>query len=819
MQSFNPEQQEIVDHIQGALLVLAPAGTGKTRVLTERVANAISQGIPAEKILCVTFTNRAAKEMQERLQQTYPDNYRKLTIKTFHGLCTQILRLEGKTIGLPSDFTIYDEVDCWELIKVVSGLNDQDKEQKKRLNDLNQAIQNAKSETCKVDLSLSFPAKLGLKSWKGSIALDYQSSLQEQHALDFSDLVYYTRSMLHCHPEIGERWSNRYELIQVDEVQDTHLAEYEVIHHLAKISGNIALIGDLDQTIYEWRGSQPEKLVEAFENNFSPTTYNLTYNYRATKTLINAASGFAESFAKRHTICTADTNADEGEAIGLHNGDSVDNEGEWIAKQIKALASSNKDFQYNRVAVLTRTNPRASCVANKLQQLNIPCITADQYDLLRKPECKNTLAYLSFLVNPFDSSAFRRILNAPPKGVDKAVIDIIVKQGQAFGLKLTDFTSINTLNTGEPFKDLLTAYKDSKIIVFDTETTGLSAAKDEVIELGAVKLYRGKQIARFHCYLKNTVPIGDSELVHKISQSHLDEHGISANEAFQEFKEFIGDSLLVGHNVKFDIKMLHAHASRLGIKFENNLWADTWDISTRFIESENHKLETLSRRLNLPSRQAHSAIEDALTASDLLLVLIPLIQVGISHREKFIDKYKSQFCGIALMLDRWRHLEPNKRPHEILTVIVNESQLNRYHSTCIENLKKLRAFMKERDDTSLPPQTSLHSILELIALTKNVDLIAENDNLTPIITIHQSKGMEFDTVFLAGAVDSEFPSFYSLRPDGNIEEEKRSFYVAMTRAKQRLFITGHTEDEKGYSKIESRFIKSIPKEYLHYLLE
>ena len=429
------------------------------------------------------------------------------------------------------------------------------------------------------------------------------------------------------------------------------------------------------------------------------------------------------------------------------------------------------------------------------------------------------MAYLSFLVNPFDSSAFRRILSAPPKGVSKDVIDGIVNQGQVFGLKLTDFASINTLNTGETFKDLLTAYKDSKIIVFDTETTGLSAAKDEVIELGAVKLYRGKQIAKFHCYLKNTVDIGDSELIHNISQSCLDEHGISAKEAFQEFKEFIGDSLLVGHNVKFDIKMLHAHASRLEIWFGNNLWADTWDISTRFIESENHKLETLARKLNLPSRQAHSAIEDALTASDLLAVLISLIQLGISHREKLIAKYKSQFCSFALMLDRWRHLALNKRPHEILTMIVNESQLNRHHSSSIENLKKLRMFLNEQDDNSIPPQTSLHSILERIALTKNVDLIAKNDNLTPIITIHQSKGMEFDTVFLARAVESEFPSFYSLKPDGNIEEEKRSFYVAMTRAKQKLFITGHMEDAKGNLKSESQFIKSIPKEYLHYLSE
>lgn len=818
MPIFNTEQREVIDHIQGALLVLAPAGTGKTGVLTERVANAIGQGIPAENILCVTFTNRAAREMRDRLQQNCSNDYRKLTIKTFHGLCTQLLRIEGKAIGLTSEFTIFDESDSWELLKLVSGLDDGDR---KRLNNLNKLIQDAKSDTCKDDLSLHFPAKLGFSksSPDGRICREYQNSLHEQHALDFSDLVYYTRAMLHCQPEIGERWSNRYELIQIDEVQDTHLAEYEVIHHLAKVSGNIALIGDLDQTIYEWRGSEPERLIEAFKADFTPTTYSLTYNYRATKNLINAASEFANIFEKRYTKCTPDIKANEGEPIYLHTEESVDDEGAWIAKQIKALASNNNDFQYNRVAVLTRKNERCSCVANNLQKLRIPCITADQYDLFKKPECKDALAYLSFLVNPFDSRSFRRILNAPTKGIEKSVIDTIVRHGQTFGLKLTDFALIRTLENGEPFKDLLTAYKQGKIIVFDTETTGLSATQDEVIEIGAVKLYKGKPIAEFHCFIKNTVAVGNSELIHHIGETHLEEHGIPASEAFQEFREFIGDSLLVGHNVSFDIKMLYAHASRLGIEFEKNLWADTWDISTRFIESENHKLETLSRKLDLPLRQAHRAIDDALTASDLLSKLIHLIEEHIFARERFIELYKSQFLSTASQIDQWREKSLTKRPNDLLTVIVNESRLHIHHKKNTNNLYKLRDFLKERDDPNLPPQMSLHSILELIALTKNVDLISKTDNLIAVITIHQSKGMEFDIIFLAGAVDSEFPSWQSLQPDGNLEEEKRSFYVAMTRAKQKLFITGHMEDEKGYTKRESQFIKSIPSQYLQYLSE
>ena len=825
MQSFNPEQQKIIDHILGALLVLAPAGTGKTRVLTERVANAIHNGIPAEKILCVTFTNRAAKEMRDRLEQTCTDDYRKLTIKTFHGLCTQLLRIEAKEIGLPTDFTIFDDTDSEGLLKEVSRIEDKD-----QLQHLKNFIQNSKASIGKDSLSLEFPvcSSFNRLSSNGNIALHYQSALQQQHALDFGDLVYYTRAMLYCHPNISEKWGNRYELIQVDEVQDTHISEYEVIHHLAQNLGNIALIGDLDQTIYEWRGSQPVSLVEAFTKDFSPTCYNLTYNYRATKNLINAASEFAESFAIRYTQCNPDIEAVEGERIYLHNAESVDNEGEWIAKQIKALAHGLPDFQYNRVAVLTRTNKRGACIAEKLKKANIPCITADQYDLFKKKECKDVLAYLSLLVNPFDNSAFRSILHTFPKELDNQVIDRIVVLGEDIGLKLTDFASIRTFISGEPFKDLLAAYKEGEIVVFDTETTGLSSSKDEIIELGAVKLCKGKQVATFHEFLKNTAPIGDSEQIHKISEAHLALKGRDAAEVFLEFHKFIGNSLLVGHNVNFDIRMLNAHALRLGIKFEKNLWVDTWDISTRFIDSENYKLETLATKLNLPSGQAHRALDDSLTTSLLLSALIPLIEVHSSEREKFIQKYKLQFYDIANQIKNWRDLVSLLLPSKLLNQVVIDSKLNLYYKPCIENLRQLRTFFETNDDPDLDTKTSLHSILELTALVKNIDLISQTENLIPIITIHKAKGLEFDTVFLAGAVDGEFPDFRSFEENGNLEQEKRMFYVALTRAKQQLFITGYIELEffdkkagknKTFPKMESRFIKSIPKQYLQYLSE
>ncbi|MGH2627355.1 MAG: ATP-dependent helicase, partial [Anaerolineales bacterium] len=356
---FTPtlEQQAIIDAVRGPILVMAPVGTGKTRLLAERVANSVAQGISPSRILCLTFTNRAAGEMSARIALVQPQVVRRLTIKTFHALCAQIARAEADALGIPADFVIYDEEDCLDL------LADLRPEIRKRrdLSDLMRALADVKEGAPAAALASGVDlADLYNGSPLQRLAHMYHAALRARHALDFTDLVYLTRRAFVAYPEAAERWEARFDFVQVDEVQDTQLAEYEVVRHLARRTRNLALIGDFDQTIFEWRDAQPAVVLRAFEEDFHPTPYLLSLNHRATRTLIGAADALASSFQERRTECVPADHCPEGEPILVHAGRTEMHEAEWLLAQIRALAAANPSFDFSRTAVLTRTNWRGA---------------------------------------------------------------------------------------------------------------------------------------------------------------------------------------------------------------------------------------------------------------------------------------------------------------------------------------------------------------------------------------------------------------------------------------------------------------------------
>jgi DNA helicase-2/ATP-dependent DNA helicase PcrA len=811
----NPEQRKIINHIKGALLILAPVGTGKTRVLSARVVQAIKQGIPPEKILCLTFTNRAAKEMQERLAQMCPQQFRYITIKTFHSLCTSILRIEARNIGLPVDFVVYDDTDCLGLIKEIFEFS-KDKDIQEKFSQ----ICDCKTKASHLQLSSHYPleklfAPLGMRDAR--LASKYQTILQERHGLDFADLIFYVRSLFYSYPEINQRWENRFDFIQVDEVQDTHLTEYEIVRTLAARTGNIAIIGDLDQTIYEWRGSEPEEVVSQFKQEFQPQEYSLIWNYRATKTLLNTASGFADSFETRYTKITPAPNCKNGELIPVYTAENEYDEAKWIAKQIQNLAKNNPNFQYNRIAVLTRTHKRIEIISKILEKSNIPCITVEQHQFFMRQEIKDALAYLRLIINPFDTGSMLRMLQRPSRGIGNVTINNVIKEGEACGFKLTDMASTKTFIDGDPFSNLITAYDSETIVVFDVETTGFLTGKDEVIEIAGIKLINGEIQSEFHTYIKNTVPVGDSEQIHGYSDEFLAKNGRNAIDVFREFLEFIEDAFLVGHNLGFDIKMIIAHAQKLGLSTPQFQWGDTWDLAKRFIESDSYSLENLATKLNLKQVPTHNAIDDTRTTVELLAILIPLIKIRADYRQALVYRYGEEFENLANDIQTWKNASQKLRPADLLGNILIESGLYDYYQQHephrLENLKRLVKIFQEQDDIELHPDTALRNILEYTALAKNLDQISQENNQVLIITIHQSKGLEFDSIFIAGMCEEEFPSYFSLR-DNKLEEEKRLFYVALTRAKKRLFISWFLKDTKNFSKSQSQFIDLLPTKYL-----
>lgn len=816
MHTTNPEQQKIIDHTNGAILVLAPVGSGKTLVLSERVVRAIKNKIPPEKILCLTFTNRAAKEMSERLMQAVPDAFRKITIKTFHGLCASILRSEAREIGLPTDFVIYDETDCKEIIKEISGYYN--------TRDVDKAffqITNYKSHV-KVDkLSANLAseelfAHLGTEN-QARLAAKYQQILQQRHAVDFADLVFYVRMMFHQQENILAKWQNKFTFIQVDEVQDTHLSEYEIVRNLAINSGNIAMVGDLDQTIYQWRGSEPDKVIKAFREEFKPAIYPLTYNHRATQILLKAASGFAEYFQERQTRITPSPNCDIGEKIQVNIANSDSAEAVWIGNEIKQLAANTPEFNYNKIAVLARTNYRVENISSILEKMGIPCLTVEQYQFFNRQEVKDALAYLKLIINPFDSSALRRVLMRPSRGIGHVTIQNIINQGSTCGLMLTDMVSGQTFINGDPFSNLLAAYESGKIVVFDVETTGLDVSKDEVVDIAAVKLVNGRAVEEFQAFIYNTVDVGNSQFTHGYSNEYLREIGEDAYEVFQKFIAFCQNALLIGHNVGFDIKMVKAHASKVGIKFPKLEWSDTWNLANRFIQSDSYSLVNLAEKfLNISQFAAHQAIDDARVTVKLLQKLIPEIQKNSLERQNLANYNDKSFKTLAQNIESWRDMSQELRPAELLKKVLLESGLYAYYKQeekRRQNLLQLFYIFHERDNPELHPDTAIRSIVEFTALAKNLDQISQQDNKVFLVTVHQSKGLEFDSVFIAGAVEGEFP-FYLSQQGEELEEEKRLFYVAMTRAKKRLFISSFLEDSRGYTKAPSQFIGRIPREYL-----
>ena len=339
-EALSPEQRLIVERLHGAVLALAPAGTGKTTVLTERVARALDAGIPPERILCVTFTNRAARELRARIVSRFPGVASKLAPRTFHQLCADIVRREAKRVGLMVDFAVCDEHESVALLKRILRSPDGDDRDATKVY---QRLQDTKVRWPTSELIWplgSTWSRAGFDERRlRDAAQRYERGLSQWQLLDFADLVLYVRAIFAARPDLREHWTGRYDLVQVDEIQDTHLSEYEVVATLAGTSGNLALFGDLDQTIYEWRGATPDRVMSRFRRDFGDVLeVSLTDNHRATRALIHAADTFANTLRQRVTRLTAAPACPAGEPVQVHVAQTVSAEAEWIAERVATLS-------------------------------------------------------------------------------------------------------------------------------------------------------------------------------------------------------------------------------------------------------------------------------------------------------------------------------------------------------------------------------------------------------------------------------------------------------------------------------------------------
>ncbi|MGE4067264.1 MAG: ATP-dependent helicase, partial [Vicinamibacterales bacterium] len=419
LSSLNPEQQDAVRHVDGPLLILAGAGSGKTRVIAHRIAHLVAEvGTPPDQVLAVTFTNKAAAEMRARVEALLDMDCRAMWISTFHALCARLLRREAPHIGLSRDFTIYDSADQQAVIKQLIkqyGLDDSAYQPRMVLS----RISHAKNR-------MEGPESLAA-GWNprdreiARLFEGYVNALKDASAVDFDDLLLKTVELFDQAPAVRERYQRKFRFVMVDEYQDTNRPQYLLITQLAGGHRNLCVVGDPDQSIYKWRGADLRNILD-FEHDFSDAAVvRLERNYRSTQVILDAASAVIGNNKNRKEKRLWTEKAGGDKIVYFRAGDELE-EADYITRVARAALAEDVD---HTVAVLYRTNAQSRAVEDAFRSANIAYVMLGGVGFYERREIKDALGYLKVVLNPHDDVALRRVINTPARGIGKGVLDAL----------------------------------------------------------------------------------------------------------------------------------------------------------------------------------------------------------------------------------------------------------------------------------------------------------------------------------------------------------------------------------------------------------
>ena len=495
--TLNEQQKEAVFCTEGPLLLLAGAGSGKTRVLTHRIAYLIDQGVNPYHIMAITFTNKAATEMRERVDQLVGYGAEHIWVSTFHSTCVRILRRHIDKLGFGNSFTIYDADDQKSLIR---GICKQFKIDTKMLPERSiiREISSAKDEFMTPS---EYEAKHQYDFNKKKIAeiyREYQKQLRSNNALDFDDLLFKTVELFQFHPEVLDYYQERFQYIMVDEYQDTNTIQFQLISMLARKYRNLCVVGDDDQSIYKFRGANIKNILN-FENVFPDAqVIKLEQNYRSTQNILNAANEVIANNAGRKEKKLWTEN-EEGDLIEFHQYGTEYEEAEQIASEIEKLAGEG--YEYKNMVILYRTNAQSRVFEERFMIKNIPYRIVGGTNFYQRKEVKDMICYLKAVGNGMDDLAVRRIINVPRRGIGAATIDKIntyaIENDISFLDACFQADSITTLGNAKKkirgFADMIQEFRDQEkrgsledLFHFVLEKTGyvegLKAEKTEEAE-------------------------------------------------------------------------------------------------------------------------------------------------------------------------------------------------------------------------------------------------------------------------------------------------------------------------------------------------
>lgn len=432
---LNPEQYRAVTTINGPILIIAGAGSGKTRVITYRIANMLEKGIPQSQILALTFTNKAAKEMEDRIKSLTGRKLQNLTVSTFHAFGVRILRQDIDKLGYRPNFSIYDETDRKSLIK----------ETGRELQFTADAM-----DLFKIGALFS-DVKTGRKGWQSDNDMyrqlyeGYQEGLKLYNSVDFDDLITLPIKLFREHPEVLEQYKNRYKYIMVDEFQDTSHQQYELMRLLA--DKNVAVVGDDDQSIYSWRGADYQNIVN-FEKDFPDVQeIRLEQNYRSTGTILAAANGVIKHNTNRKDKELWSGNGN-GKPIEIYMPENEAAEADFIAETIQGICAEEKR-NYDDFGVLMRANTQSRAIEEAFLESNIPYTMSGGTSFFERKEIKDIISYLRVISNHDDDINLLRIINTPRRGLGRTTIEAVNKVSDTMGFSLWEGIKAITESSAE----------------------------------------------------------------------------------------------------------------------------------------------------------------------------------------------------------------------------------------------------------------------------------------------------------------------------------------------------------------------------------
>jgi len=776
LENMNPQQQEGIRTVDGPVLLLAGAGSGKTRVITHRIAYLIQErGVPADSILAVTFTNKAAKEMAERVDKILGHgSLAKPMLATFHSFCVRVLRRDIEAmrvngVGLTRTFAIYDETDQQAVVKqALKRLGIDDKSLKPRV--ALGRISWAKNHM--IDPQEYFLASTNPMEEKIAHIFEiYKKELFKANALDFDDLLLETVRLLKSSGETRERYNRRYKYLLIDEYQDTNKPQYELMKLLAGPEGNVCVVGDEDQSIYSWRGADIKNILE-FEKDFPETkTIRLEQNYRSTQVILEGAGAVVAQNTQRKGK-NLFTTREGGSLIGYYEAPDGENEALFIADRVQRyLREAGGQEDTPRCAVLYRTNSQSRLVEEALRRYGIQYHMVGGFSFYDRSEVKDILSYLKLVQNVHDSVALGRVVNSPPRGIGKTTMETLERMALSSGMSTWD--------------GIARAIEDK--LLPPRALQALSGFR-RLIEDARAMLGPG-----FAEKLAGDVAEGSDASLPSDAADDTDSDvsfGFGAEAAAPEVEDTGADtSFDTSFNFGFDFGPSEEIST---IAPENAVDSD----AAHGIDAASFnpfapvvlKRSAGESRGNKPALAAKSGREDGapgVVAEEKAAFRKPGDAATLPELIKFLNDRSGYI----------RALEEEATPEAF---------------SRIENLKELANAAQDAQERG----ETLHEFLDHAALVSDADSYSEEARVT-LMTLHAAKGLEFPLVFLTGMEEGLFPHSRTLTDPTGLEEERRLCYVGMTRAMDTLVMT-RARYRRRYgsdmpeSSVASRFLEEVP---------